>query len=371
MAETNPAALTALQVKLYSAKVWKQTRESSFFFGDNGFMSDGRMDSTKPIHYVDEFTRTKKGDKAILPLVQDLQGDGMPGDQRVKGNEEAMQFDSLEMVIDQLRHGASDAGRMNAQRTVIEFRANAKDVLGFWWSDKLDELGFLTVGGIAYTKTLMGATRGPESRLSELAFAASVAAPSTNRKLFAGSATSTATLTASDKMTWDLVVKAKAMAGRKRLKPLRVRGENTYVLVMSTEQARDLRQSSDYKTLTAQAQERGDKNPLFQGAFRKIEGLWLYECNKVPNTLNAASGSKYGASGTVDGAQALLLGAQALGFARLGDPTYEEETDDYKNLLGFAYGQIIGFLKPKWKSPVDNMASEDFSVISIHTAAAA
>jgi N4-gp56 family major capsid protein len=293
------------------------------------------------------------------------------GDNLLKGSEEGLTASDEEIKIDQLRNAVRSRGAMSEQRTVVRFRVEAKDTLGNWHGQKLDELGFLTVSGIPYTSNLDGTLRPGSSQLPSLAYAGDVTAPSTNRQFFAGTATSKATLTASDKMTWKLIVSIIAFAQRRRLKPVRYNGKSKYLICMSTEQGRDLKTDADYMTNVARAADRGTKNPLFNGYFAEIDDAILFSHPKTFNTLGAASGSKFGAAGAVDGAQGLLLGAQALGYARIGNPKWvEDKDDDYENRENVGYGGMFGFKKPVFESIYDAGASEDFSVISIFTAAA-
>lgn len=373
MSQTDFGALSALEKKVYSAKVIKAGREQSFFMGQNGFMSSGLDDASKPIHYVNELTETERGAKCVMPLVLDLSGDGVVDDNDLENNEESMIADYLEVKVSQLRHGVKNRGKMSEQKTVLRFRALAKDKLAFWLGDKVDEILFLVASGVALTSLTNGASRSGTSQLPSVAFAGDISAPTTNRKLFGGTATSTATLTTSDTMKWVLLVKAKALAIRRRLKPIKVNGKNTYVVVMSPEQARDLKGDSDYKTIAAQAEKRGSDNPLFTGAFIMVDGLYLYEHNKVYNTLGLTSGTdKWGSGSNVDGAQALLMGAQAIGYARIGSPEWgESDNTDYQNKQGIGYGIMLGAIKSKFKSRADSDTTQDFSLISIYTAAAA
>lgn len=372
MAETDFGSLSTQRKKLWATYVFSAGRDQSFWMGQEGMMGSGVRDATKPIHLVDELTKTSKGDRCVMPLVQDLQGDGVADDNEVENQEESLVVDDIEIRISQIRHGVKSRGRMSEQRTVIQFRAQAKDKLTFWLSDRRDEMIFLTGSGIAYTSKLDGSARA-SATFPALAFAADVSAPSTNRQVYAGTATSTGTLTAADKMTWNLLLKAKAVAIDKRIKPIRIKGKNTYCVVMSAFQARDLKMDNDYKSIVAQAAERGQINPLFAGAFAMVDGLILYEHNKVYTTRGKTSGvDKWGAGNTVEGAQALLIGAQAIGYAEIGDPEWgESDNRDYGNKQGVAYGMMIGIIKAKFKSVFDSNASEDFSVIAIYTAAAA
>ena len=167
------------------------------------------------------------------------------------------------------------------------------------------------------------------------------------------------------------IVTATAFAKRQRIKPMRYSGREGWCVVLSTEQARDLKQDPNYQTNVGRASQQGAKNPLFSGYFADIDGVCLFEHPKVKTTLGATSGSKYGASGTVDGAQALLLGAQALGFARIHDVQWtEDKDDDYGNRQNVGVSLMMGFRKPKFTS-IYTGASEDFSIVSLYSAAAA
>lgn len=364
MATTAFGALSASQKKVWSMDVLRAGRENNFWMA-NGFMStsDG-----SPVQYIKELTRTERGDECIMQLVPDLVEDGVAGDRTLSGNEEAMFSDAQRVMIDQLRHGVKSKGKMDEQRTIIRFREQGRDKLGYWAGRIVDEILFLTVSGVAYTKKLDGSTR-TSSTLPSLAFAADVAAPSSGRIMYAGTASSTATLTTSDKMTWNLAVEAQALAKRALLKPIRSGGKDHYVLVLSTEQARDLKLDSTYQQNVGRAAERGTNNPLFKNAIAIIDGVIIHEHNRVYNTLGTAT--KWGAGTNVDGAQALLLGAQAVGYANLGDPNWEEaDVNDYRNQPGIGVDMMLGALKPQFVAPVEG-TKQDFGVISVYTAAAA
>lgn len=369
MALTDFASLTNAQKKVWSTKVWREGRDQAFWFV-NGFMGRDTGDATKPVHYVTELTKTEGGDKCVMQIVLDLQNDGVVGDNELEGHEENLVNDDITISIDQLRHGVKSRGKMSEQRTVLRFREQAQDKLAFWLADTLDEIGFLIASGISLTKNTNGTTRSATSQLSSLAFNADVTAPTSNRVTYINS-TSTATLSTTDTLSWDAVHDANAKAKRKRIKPIRINGQSFYALIISPEQLRDLKKDDDYKNAVARAGTRGPDNPLFRGAVTVVDGIMIFETNKVCNTLGLASGSKWGAASTVDGAQALLVGAQALGFARIGEAVWEEsDNTDYGNRQGVAYGRIIGFIKPQFTSLVDGTTSEDFSVISIYSAAA-
>lgn len=367
---TDFGALTAAQKKLWSEVTWIAGRDQQFWFA-SGMMSSGNSDDNKPIHLVTELTKDARGDRCVMQLVKELQGDGIVGDNELEGNEEALVNDEQEIVIDQIRHGVKNKGAMSDQRTVLRFRALARNKLSFWLADKLDEMTFLTAAGRAYTLKLDGSTRSGTSQLPTIAFAASVTAATANRVVHAGAATSEGTITAADTMSWNFIVKVGALARWRRLKPVMMEGKSCYAIVMTPQQARDLKTDPNYQTNVGRAASRGASNPLFKGAFADIDGIYLYEHPKCFNTTGLAGGSKWGAGGAIEGAQAMLLGAQALGFARIGDPKWaESDNKDYDNKAGIGYGRMIGLLKPQYDSIYDGNTVQDFSLLQLKTAAA-
>lgn len=369
--QTDFAANDALIVKKWSTQTWKALR-NTLFWTANGLISGGLQDSNAAVHYVNDLTvMPGVGTRCVMPLIQELTEDGMVGDFTLDGNEEELITDHQEIRVHQLRHAVKSKGRYSETQTVLRFRTAAREKLSHWGSDRLDELHFLVASGVAFTTRLNGAARPSKSQFPLLNFAADVVVPSTGRQVFAGAATSTATLTAGDKMSWKLLIESKALAVRRRFRPIRRRGINHYMVVMSAEQARDLKIDSDYMTNVGRAGVRGATNPLFSGAFAEIDGLALYEHNRVYNTLGLADGSKWGAGGDMDGAQALLLGAQGIGFARIGNLMWHEsDNTDYGNKQGIAFGGMFGLLKPQFNMPDEGNTKQDYGVISVYTAAA-
>ncbi len=363
---TDFGGLSSAQKKVWSTKLWLQFRDDSFW-QSNGFIG---TNMNTPIHRVDELTKTSRGLECVMQLVNDLEGDGVAGDNDLNGEEEQLVNDAQIIKIDCLAHAVKSKGQMSEQATVIRFREEAKDKLGFWLPDKIDELMFLTSAGRAYTLNTDLSTRGT-SQLPSLSFASSVTAASTNRIKYAGSATSEATLTASDKMSWSTCVTAKTYARRQGIRPIRQGGKEYYAMVMSPEQRRDLILDSTYQTIVGRAAERGSKNPLFNNALAVVDGLILYEHRKVVNTTGLASGSKWGSGGTVEGAQATLMGAGALGFTTLGGGEWlEGDQNDYGRKPAIGYQQMMGILKPQYKPTASSTTSEDYGTIALKTAAA-
>ena len=176
MALTNFAALTSEQKTVWSKDMWRAARNLSFI---NKFLGKG---PNSMVQHITELKASEKGARAVITLLADLEGDGTAGDRTLEGNEEAGKSYDQVIRLDQLRHATRHEGRMADQKSVVNFRENARDTLAYWMSDRIDQMAFLTMAGISYTVTPNGKTR-VSSDLPNLEFAADVSAPTSARKL--------------------------------------------------------------------------------------------------------------------------------------------------------------------------------------------
>ena len=366
---TNFAALTPEQKTIWSMDLWKQARNMSFV---NRFLGKG---PNALIQHITELKKSEKGARAVITLLADLTGDGVAGDRALEGNEEAMtSFDQV-IRIDQLRHANRHEGKMADQRSVVEFRSNSKDVLAYWLSDRIDQMAFLSLGGISYARTNSGALR-VGSDLVNLDFAQDVSAPTASRRLrWDGTAKTltangaSSTIVAADTPSWNMLVQLKAYAKDRYIRGVKeAGGEECYHVFFTPQAMAKLKLDPDFMLNLRHAVQRGAENNLFTGSAVKVDGLYLHEFRHVPNTRTALAGSKYGAAGTVEGCQVLFCGAQALGMADIGNPEWIEKGFDYENQQGIACGKILGFLKPKFSNIYEAGAVEDFGVISVYVA---
>jgi N4-gp56 family major capsid protein len=378
MALTNFGLLTSEQKTVWSLDLWRQARNLSFI---GKFLG---KDANSMIQHVTELKKTEKGARAVITLLADLEGDGIAGDRTLEGNEEAIKAYDKVIRIDQLRHANRHEGRMADQKSIINFRENSRDVLAYWLSDRIDQLAFLTLGGIGYQykNSGIGTTR-TGSDLINLEFAADVAAPSSKRILTWDQPTKTLALPAvktnatiaggaigtGDYPTWNLFVQLKAYAKDNYIRGIRESGgAETYHCFLSPQAMAKLKLDSDYMLNLRHAQPRGDANPLFTGSTVKIDDIYFHEFRHVPNTRLSPSGSKWGAGSAVDGCRMLFCGAQALGFADIGNPEWVEKGFDYENQQGIATGKIAGFLKPQFYTQYSGNTVEDFGVIAVDVA---
>lgn len=363
MALTNFAALTAEQKIVWSRDVWKAAREQMFL---NKFVGSGDQ---SVIQRITELTKTEKGEKVLMHLLADLVDDGVIGDNEREGNEEEMMTYTDDITIDLISHGVRQKGKLAEQKTVVSFREHARDSLGYWLANRMDQLAFLTMSGIAYTLNNDGSTRS-SGAFASLAFAADVSAPTANRHrrwdsvngLVAGDTTAVA---ATDTLTYDAIVDIMTYAKTQYIKPIMSGGKEYYIAFVRPEALAQLKKDPDYQNAIVNASQRGDQNPFFTGGTVTVDGLVFHEHRLVFNTKGAVSGTaKWGAGSDIDGSRMLICGAQALGFADLGSPEWSEKFFNYDSSPGINVDKMFGFLKPKFYS-IYSQTTEDFGVLAV------
>ncbi len=372
MATTNFNLLLTDQKTVWSRTVWKQARNFSFV---SKFTGSG---PNSMIQRITELTKSEKGTRAVITLVPDLTDDGQAGDNTLEGNEEAIVAFDQRINIDQLRNANRHKGRLADQKTVVNFREQSRDVLAYWLADRMDQLAFLTMSGVAYTSKTNGATRTGSGALAALEYASDVTSPSTNRfrrwDATLGLQTgSTAAVEAGDTPTWAMLVELKAYAKEAYVRGIKGPGgaEFYHVFMTPTGMAK-LRQDSDYLANVRNAGVRGSSNELFKGTDTvMVDGLFIHEYRHVFNTAGLTSGTdKWGAASNVDGQRVVFAGAQALGLADIGAPEWVEKGFDYDNQQGISVGKIFGFLKPVFQSVADSTnggSDEDHGLVVCDT----
>ena len=381
MATTNYGTLTGDQLQVWSRDFWRVARNMSFI---NQFAGSGQ---NAMVQRVTELTKSNKGTKANITLLADMTGDGITGYNTLEGNEEALRAYDITIELDQLRFANRIAGRMADQKTVVNFREQSRDALAYAMADRMDQLAFLTLSGVAYTSKNNGALRPTSAsaghELVDLEFASDVSAPTTNRHrrwdatsgLVAGDTTAVA---AADKISYECIVNLKAYAKDQYIRGIRgAANDEMFHLFVTPSQMKDLKLDSDFLANVRNAGVRGSANSLFAGSSSlMVDGIMVHEFRHVFNTGGATAGTssnagdpgyKWGADADVNGASALFCGAQALAMADIGLPEIVEDTFDYENQAGISVGKIFGLRKPKYNTDVTSSV-EDFGVVALDTA---
>lgn len=380
MALTNFAALTSEQLTAWSRDFWRVSRNMSFI---NQFAGSGQ---NALVQRVTELTKSEKGTRAVITLLADMTGDGITGDNTLEGNEEALRAYDITIELDQLRFANRIAGRLADQKSVVNFREQSRDALAYAMADRMDQLAFLTLSGVAYTHKTNGGLRPTSGttghELVDLEYASDVSAPTADRHLrISGSdlvSGDTTAVTATDKMGYRHIVDLKAFAKDNYIRGIRGAGnDEVFHMFVTPQQMASLKLDSDFLANVRNAGVRGASNSLFAGSSSlMVDGVMIHEFRHVFSTEGATTGTssnagdagyKWGADADVSGARALFCGAQSLAMADIGLPEIVEDTFDYENQAGISIGKIFGLRKPKYNSDVSGNV-QDFGVICLDTA---
>lgn len=347
MATTQYGVNHPLAVKLWSKKLFYESLKQCWmnkFFGN---------DSNSLIQ-IKEDTQKSAGDRITQGLRMQLTGNGVEGDNTLEGNEEALATYSDNLLINQLRHAVRSDGKMSEQRVPFSVREEARLGLQDWWADRIDTAAF---------NQLAGNTGVTDTRFT--GHNATVAF-STNNVVYPNGLTTeaqVASASASNVMQLKFIDWAveKARTNTPAVRPLKVDGEDKYVMFLHPYQVVDLRTNSNtgqWLDIQKAAMQGGQisKNPIYTGALGEYNGVVLHESTRVPAV-------------TAGVRRAIFCGAQAgmLAFGQGGGQNkmeWVEEMFDYGNQLGVSAGMIWGLKKTIFNS-------QDFGTIVVPTYAAA
>lgn len=307
------------------------------------------------------------GDTISYDLNMRLRSGMVYGDNKADGNEEALQFYTDQVRIDQARKPVSAGGKMTNQRTLHNLRKLCKDRLGEYFAEWQDDLVTVYLSGDSALSAI-----NQDSKVVGAFAGNAITAPDAAHLMYGGAATSKATITAADTMTVKLIERASVKPNMMnavnpdaiRMSPVSIDGNKHFVLVMSEFQAYDMRvETGDLswsKIAQAAATAEGRNSPIFKGGLGLVNNVVLHKHTNIRRY------GDYGVGANVGAARALLLGRQAgtiaFGQGNTGNRyNWVEESKDYGNVLGVSAGAIMGFKK-------NTFNGLDFAVIAIDTA---
>ena len=305
----------------------------------------------------------KKGDSVTFALVNELVGDGVTGNQTLKGNEERLGSRSHRVYVDVLRHAVA-VDDWDVQKSVIDLRNAAKTQLREWAQKKLRD-------GIT---NALGQIDGVNYTASSAAQRNTWTANNSDRVLFglttanynATFATAVGGLSAGEQLTPNALslMKRLAQAGSPKIKPVYVRemDQEWYVVFIGPKAWRDLTEdnpTTNVLTLANRdARVRGVDNPLFTGDSLVWDGMILRELPEI-----AALDVSGSAGARIE--PVYLCGAQAIGLAWAQRTKSTTDTDDYEFLHGVGVQEIRGIEKLRFGTGAsDTTTPKDHGIVT-------
>jgi len=323
-----------------------------------------------PIVIMDDLTKAE-GDTVSFDLYMQITGRGTFGDDNLEGNLESLDAYTDEVTINQVRKGVDVGGRMSNKRTVNKQRAIAKQKLTEWFAQFVDQTCFSNLAG----------RRGINPYV--LAKNVNYAVKDTHtfedydaeHIVYAGAATSKASLTASDKLTLGtvdkLLLKASTEGGdadkKVRLTPLEKNGEEAFMMLLHPYQEQDLRNDSGtagwLEITKAATAAQGTDSPFYKNSLGAYRGVH-FKKHKHVNLDNS-----YGAGSTVLSARAAFMGRQALvlafgnaSSANLRADWTEKTTDVDDNKQAISGRMMFNAKRPRFNGQDVNSYAVDTAV---------
>lgn len=350
----------------YAVKLWEKT----LAVAERAMLDIAPLIGSSPNSIIQLKPQTQKsaGDRITVGLRARLQGDGLSENDIAEGNGEGLSIYSDNLLINELGHvvGVKSGNTIDAQRVPFDLREEAKEALAQWWADRLSYWFFNQVcGNVAETRTKY---TGMNATL----------APTANRRCWAGtlgSVTADEGLNSSFPMTLDLIDRAVTIArvgdNLQRVRPLKIGGQDKYVVYLHPLQLRDLRTNTsagqwmDIQKYALSAHNNQD-HPIYTGAAGEYNSCILRVSQDVTTGCNSTTGAQIT---TVR--RAVLLGAQSaiIAYGRKGGSAnkyrWNEELLDHKRKLEVSAWAIAGLKKSVWSSNAGS--AEDFGTVTIST----
>jgi len=320
--ETRFASGDALAAKLWSAKLFVESIKDIFFSKYVGTSADSIIQSQNDL-------TTKKGEIITFGLRVRMTGEGVNTDtDYLEGNEEEMTFHDFPVTLEERGNAVRAKSKLDMQRPAFDLRTQFRAGLKDWLTEYIDRT---TIEALS-------------------------ASPTTNREIWGGDATSDITLEAADTLLTTVISKAKRKArlASPKIRPIKVDGEEHYLLLCHDYQTKALKAETAWKDAQREGNVRGNKNPIFSGALGMWDGVIIKEYERV-KTYNT-----WGATLDLNGARALLLGAQAGVHAYGQFPKWYEKMFDYGRIPGVATDVV-------WKAAKTVFDGEDFGAIAVDT----
>lgn len=354
MAITAFGSTDSQAVKIWAKLTLREALKATLF---NKFLG------TKKTAIIQRLVELEKsaGDQIKYDLLMQMKNAGVTGDNRMKGNEEALVYYQDTVDIDQLRN-AHAFRRMSQQRTLHDMRMDAKANLADWFADKMDGYMF---------RCLCGDT--------SLTHGQTATAPTADRYILSGDvansdtiATDEASIGSNDQISLADLDYAKELAKTTSplIRPTMIDGKEYYVVVLHPYSVTDIRldvANSAYVSwpdIQMYANKRGEKNPIFTGALGVYNGMILFESTRIHSPISNVRRNLF--LGAQSGVFAMGNAYDSIEQQRVGKDnlmSWYEEIDDYGNEKGISCGCIFGINKSVFNSV-------DFGTIVISSYAA-
>jgi len=315
--------------KVWAKRLWVEAKKKIFFdkfTGEEVPTGDKTSETSfdNIVHIATDLSKNP-GDTITIGLAYQLSGAGVSGTNTMEGQEEQINFYDFSVTIDRIRNAALWDDVLMGYKSPYAIRNAAKGLLSDWLAGKIEDM---TVDALSASPTNV---------------------------LYGGDATDDDEIDSSDVFSTTLIDAAvrKAKLLQPRIRPIKIKGKEYYVVLAHPYQILSLRSENAWQQAQREANIKGDENPIFSGAAGIWGGAIIYEYERIKTYSN------WGADGKQPGARALLLGAQSVVWAFGTKVYWKERTTDYDK-IGIQIGSILGVKKTVFNS-------KDYATIALDT----
>lgn len=391
--------------KLFSVALFGETQRAASFRknligpapkqGDAERKAKGQTSPDYPFVQVNDLSKTA-GDKVSVDLFNTLSGKPTMGDKKLAGRMMALTNSSMDISINQSRGGVDTGGRMTQQRTLNNLRNLGKAHLVGWTNRCFDQLSLVHVAGARGFQNdrewVVPLESDPE--FTEIVVN-TVKPPTSNRRLFAGDATSAVNIDSGDVLTLNDIDRVRAIIDDMAfpLQPIKLAGDPAadedplYLMLVSPRSWHKLLTASTGQNVrdfhaAAMSRSKGFNHPLFMGNVGLWNGILVKKSLRAirfPTGSDVVEVNEALAETTVQTAvdveRSIVLGAQALGIVhgRHSQTGYyfnwHEELTDHGNTLEISTAAMAGQAKLRFDD-ADGVAT-DHGVITVDSYAPA
>lgn len=351
-------------VKVWSEKVIRDAEKQQIFAPmmysiDNPKVlrhPDAQKNLTGIIQVHSEFESIdRKGDQVTISNIGRINGRGVHGDALLRDTGAVASTYSLALKFEDIAQQFRSSGPMSERRFVGNFREEGKAALASWARRKVEEAIVLQLFGLTSWDSSGPQLDNWRNAGETSVFGNSIQAFDASHILYAGDATSDATIDSSDLLSVQLITKAGTMAMEDLdipIEPLTINGEDCMVLFASNRGIEQLKYDDDYKNFL-----QFDKSsPLIKRAVAKIENIYVIP---YPKCLRP----------TTNVGRAVLCGANALHMVKVPDSLgnidwnwYEDFEDTRKRRKVISIGAALGIAPSYFNSARRNAIAIDHYV---------
>ncbi len=303
---------------------------------------------------VKEEMEKAAGETLTLPKTYLLAEDsGVDGTTTLEGKEQALEFGASDHVAVEKRNAVRFRNGLTVQRTAIEIRDTAREVLTIWKAQETDNKIF--------TSLVASPTSSREISCDSTATHDAAASSSGVDDI---ATTDVVTVKAIRKLKLHAITGAAGTAEKIRGYRDGGFGKQTFLLFLDPFSLMDLKADADYQAYATE--DAMGRAKFFQGGVTDIDGVIIIECDKIPRVTNAGSVSTAKNIFMGCGAAAVNWAGCQLMDGQTGKIQYAEETFDYGNQVGIAVGDVKGVKKLKFDK--EGVTQQDEGVILFYSA---